>query len=87
MARRTRSVYARQQEARLPWKAVVATPPEGFGQRLDEMLDWCRMHCPSGGWFALGARFSFAGQADRDAFAEAFKHLSPALEDPPAAGS
>ena len=71
----------REAERRFPQRVDVPVPPDGLGNRLNEMLAWCRANIAAGAWElhghsekALGqvpldfARFCFGTEADLDLF-------------------
>ena len=80
MARHT-SYRKREAERQLPHTVDVPVPPEGFGNRINEMVAWCRDNIQPDGWENHGhsekrpgeiardfARFYFANAANADIF-------------------
>ena len=71
----------REAEAKFPYKVDIPIPMFGLGNRLNEMLQWCRVNFGAGDWAehnhserpisgarADFARFYFLNEADADAF-------------------
>jgi hypothetical protein len=68
-------------EAKFPHRVDVPIPGSGLGNRLTEMMVWCRRNVPGGKWVQHGhseghkrnrpadfARFYFATEVDAEAF-------------------
>jgi hypothetical protein len=72
----------RAAEARFPHRIDIPVPIGGLGNRLTEMLMWCRQNIGAGMWAqhghferlmpratpAVSARFYFASEADAETF-------------------
>jgi hypothetical protein len=76
-----RNRVQREAEAKFPHRVDVPIPVGGLGNRLTEMMVWCRQNVPAGAWTqhahserhrpnhpADFARFYFATEADAKAF-------------------
>lgn len=94
MARST-NLRKREAEARFPHKVDIAVPEFGLGNRLDEMLLWCRANVPAGTWAQhhhsegrLGeaavdcARFYFIEEADAEQFRRQWLYETNDYESP-----
>ena len=83
MSRRADSASGRRAaEAKFPHRVDIPVPLGGLGNRLTEMLIWCRANVAAGTWDqhghterptarampAVSARFYFVSEADADAF-------------------
>ena len=84
MVRRDNSASARKAaETKFPHRVDIPVPIGGLGNRLTEMLMWCRANVPAGTWDqhghserpkkarvmpAVSARFYFASEGDAEAF-------------------
>ena len=44
----------------LPHHVRMASPPDGLGHRLNDMLDWCAANAPAEARFNYGSSFYFA---------------------------
>jgi hypothetical protein len=68
-------------EAKFPHRVDVPIPVGGLGNRLTDMMTWCRQHVPVGVWAQHGhsegnnrnrpidfARWYFLNKADAEAF-------------------
>jgi hypothetical protein len=76
------NVSRRAAEAKFPHRIDIPVPIGGFGNRLTEMLMWCRQNIAAGMWTqhghferltaravpAVSARFYFASEADAETF-------------------
>ena len=86
------NVSRRAAEAKFPHRIDIPVPIGGLGNRLTEMLMWCRQNIGAGMWAqhghferpkvhampAVSARFYFANDTD----AEAFRKRWPAASEP-----
>jgi hypothetical protein len=83
MSRSADSIPSRRAaESKFPHRIDIAVPIGGLGNRLTEMLLWCRRNVGAGTWAqhghterpkaravpAVSARFYFANEADAEAF-------------------
>jgi hypothetical protein len=83
MARSADSIPSRRAaESKFPHRIDIAVPAGGLGNRLTEMLIWCRANVGAGTWAqhghserpkvrampAVSARFYFANETDAEAF-------------------
>jgi hypothetical protein len=76
-------------ETKFPHRIDIPVPVGGLGNRLTEMLMWCRANIVAGMWAKHGhserpkarampavfARFYFASEADAEAFKKRWKAL------------
>jgi len=72
----------RSAEGKFPYRIDIPVPASGLGNRLTEMLMWCRANVAAGTWSqhghserpkarampAVSARFYLASEADAEAF-------------------
>ena len=78
---RTHKPGKRAAEQKFPHRVDVPVPEGGLGNRLNEMVGWCRGNIAAGKWAAHGhsekkpgqiavdhARFCFITEADADLF-------------------
>ena len=78
---RSTNMRKREAEARFPNKVDILIPTLGLGNRLTDMVIWCRGNVTAGEWAqhhhsehrkdeapAAFARFYFANEADAEAF-------------------
>ena len=76
MTGRRRARFAADMARRLPCVVTVEAAPDGLGQRLNDMLEWCGAHLAAGAWFNIGGEFRFADPAAADSFRAAFPDLA-----------
>lgn len=58
--------FKREAERTFPWRVDIEVPPLGLGDRLTEMLGWCRARLAVQEWAQHGERWRPVGQAPRE---------------------